>query len=108
MEHYFIDLMLEQLNEGNKINNTFNEQSWVHMVEAFNEKFGLQCDKYILENQYICLMKQHEDICNLLQHSGFFWDEAQQMIISDDIVWETYIKVCHCIILALFLMFTAK
>ncbi|XP_031279759.1 uncharacterized protein LOC116138158 [Pistacia vera] len=92
MERYFIDLMLEQLNEGNKINHTFNEQSWVHMVEAFNEKFGLQCDKYILENQYIYLMKQHEDICNLLQHSRFFWDEAQQMIISDDIVWEAYIK----------------
>ncbi|KAJ0029852.1 hypothetical protein Pint_12524 [Pistacia integerrima] len=93
MERYFIDLMLEQLNEGNKINHTFNEQAWVHMVEAFNEKFGLQCDKYILENQYIYLIKQHEDICNLLQHSGFFWDEAQQMIISDDIVWEAYIKV---------------
>lgn len=94
MEQYFIDLLLEQWNEGNKINHSFNEQSWDHIVEAFNTKFGLHFDKYILENQCFCLMKQHEDICNLLQHSGFSWDETQQMVIGDDIVWETYIKVC--------------
>ncbi|XP_044472569.1 L10-interacting MYB domain-containing protein isoform X2 [Mangifera indica] len=92
MEQYFIDLLLEQWNEGNKINHSFNEQSWDHIVEAFNTKFGLHFDKYILENQCFCLMKQHEDICNLLQHSGFSWDETQQMVIGDDIVWETYIK----------------
>ncbi|KAK3211208.1 hypothetical protein Dsin_015914 [Dipteronia sinensis] len=92
MDRYFIDLLIEQINEGNKIDHTFNEQSWAHIVGAFNEKFGLQCDKYILESRYFCLMKQHNDICNLLKHGGFVWDDTQQMVMGSDDAWETYIK----------------
>ncbi|KAL5785946.1 hypothetical protein ACOSQ2_008338 [Xanthoceras sorbifolium] len=92
MDRYFLDLMMEQIDEGNKINHTFNEQSWAHIIEAFNEKFGLQCDKYIIESRYFSLMKQHDDICNLLKHSGFVWDETQQMVMGSDDTWETHIK----------------
>ncbi|XVE53513.1 hypothetical protein DITRI_Ditri03aG0009400 [Diplodiscus trichospermus] len=92
MDRFFIDLLLEQVREGNKVDRAFNEQAWVHMVESFNEKFGLQLDKNILENQYICLMKQYDDISDILNHSGFVWDEAKQMVVANDDVWEVYIK----------------
>ncbi|KAK4854651.1 hypothetical protein QYF36_027196 [Acer negundo] len=92
VDRYFIDLMIEQINAGNKIDHTFSEQSWAHIVGAFNEKFGLQCDKYILESRYFSLMKQHNDICNLLKHGGFVWDDTQQMVMGSDDAWETYIK----------------
>lgn len=98
MDRYFIDLMMKQMNGGNKIGHTFTEQSWAQMIEAFNVKFGLQCDKYILESRYICLMRQHDDICNLLKHGGFVWDEAQQMVMGADDAWEAYVKVCLCIL----------
>ncbi|KAK9207790.1 hypothetical protein WN944_000137 [Citrus x changshan-huyou] len=92
MDRYFIDLMMKQMNGGNKIGHTFTEQSWAQMIEAFNVKFGLQCDKYILESRYICLMRLHDDICNLLKHGGFVWDEAQQMVMGADDAWEAYVK----------------
>ncbi|XVF89419.1 hypothetical protein PTKIN_Ptkin19aG0129000 [Pterospermum kingtungense] len=92
MDQAFIDLLLEHVYEGNKIERTFNEQAWVHMVESFNEKFGLQLDKNVLENRYICLMKQYDDISDLLNHSGFVWDEAKQMIVANNDVWELHIK----------------
>ncbi|XWS17876.1 hypothetical protein CRYUN_Cryun33cG0106200 [Craigia yunnanensis] len=79
MDRFFIDFLLEQVREGNKI-----DRAWVHMVESFNKKFGLQLDKNILENQYICLMKQYDDISDLLNHSGFVWDETKHM---DNIMW---------------------
>ncbi|TQD75771.1 hypothetical protein C1H46_038668 [Malus baccata] len=92
MDRYFIDLMIDQLHSGNKINHTFNEQAWAQMLESFNMKFGIQCDKHALEDQYACLVKQHDCISSILTHAGFMWDETQQMITAEDDIWEAYIK----------------
>ena len=67
------------------------------MVESFNEKFGIQLDQNILKSQYICLMKQYDDISDLLNHSGF-WDEAKQMAVANTDVWGVYIKVWSLLI----------
>lgn len=93
MELYFIDLMVDHVKRGNKADHTFNEQAWTDMIESFNEKFGLKYNKYLLEDQYISLTKQHDEISNILNHSGFTWDESQQKITADNDVWEAYIKV---------------
>lgn len=101
MNRYFLDLMLEQVHGGNKIDHTFNEQAWAHMVKLFNDKFGLACDKYSLEKQYVSLMKDCNEISSLLSHRGFAWDGTQQMVAADDATWEDHVKVhswfyqCH-------------
>ncbi|KAA8525642.1 hypothetical protein F0562_007476 [Nyssa sinensis] len=92
MDHHFIELMLEQVRQGNKIDHTFDEQAWVPMVASFNEKFGIHYEKYVLENRYICLMNQYIDISSLLNQNGFAWDETEQIIVADDEIWEAYIK----------------
>ncbi|KAK6912481.1 Myb/SANT-like domain, partial [Dillenia turbinata] len=92
MDRSFIDLMLEQVHEGNKIDGTFGQQSWAYIVASFSEKFGLQCDKCVLENRYFCFLKEYQDIQNLLSHSGFKWDETQNTISAEDDVWEAYTK----------------
>ncbi|KAM7255665.1 hypothetical protein ACFE04_008563 [Oxalis oulophora] len=91
MDNYFIHIMLNELH--NKVDETFNEEGWAHMVDLFNEKFGLLVDKQFLQNRYICLMRQHIDINNLLNHGGFLWDERDQMVFAENDVWEEYIKV---------------
>ena len=93
MDCYFIDLMVEQASGGNKVDEAFSEQAWAHMVTSFNDKFGLQCDKYFLENRYMFFMKQYNDISNLLNYSGFAWNESQQIVTAEDHIWEAYIKV---------------
>ncbi|PSR91884.1 L10-interacting MYB domain-containing protein [Actinidia chinensis var. chinensis] len=92
MDRHFIDLMLEQVHRGNGIECTFDDQVWAYMNTSFHEKFGVQCDKYVLENRYMCLMKQYSDIRGLLNQSGFAWDESQQMVLADEAIWEAYIK----------------
>ncbi|KAF5469203.1 hypothetical protein F2P56_013293 [Juglans regia] len=92
MDRYFIDLMLEQLHRGNKIYGTYNEQAWTWMIASFNKKFGLICDKDVLEDRYLSLMKEYTDVLNLLNHYGFAWDEIDQTLIADDDVWMAYIK----------------
>ncbi|KAK7283134.1 hypothetical protein RIF29_12445 [Crotalaria pallida] len=88
----FVDLMIEQVNSGNQNGYIFNEQAWTHMTEAFSAKLGLQCDKQFLLDQYFCLMKQHDDVINILHHSGFAWDETVSRIIADYDTWDAYIK----------------
>lgn len=92
MDRHFIDLMLEQVHGGNKIDDTFNEQAWVHIITSFNEIFGLQDGKYELKNRYMVLMKQCDDINRILNQSGFAWDETRCTVVADDDVWDAYIK----------------
>lgn len=93
MEHYFVDLMLEQVRDGNKIGNAFCEQAWAHMTWLFKEKFGALYEQHVLENHYLSLMKQYIEISNLLNQEGFLWDEASRMIVADINQWESYSKV---------------
>lgn len=99
MDRHFIDLMLEQVHGGNKIDDTFNEQAWVHIITSFNEIFGLQDGKYELKNRYMVLMKQCDDINRILNQSGFAWDETRCTVVADDDVWDAYIKVVMSIFL---------
>lgn len=93
MDRYFIDLMLEQLHRGNKIGHTYNEQAWTWMIASFNKKFELLCCKDVLEDRYLSLMKEYTDVLDLLNQSGFAWDEIYQTVKADDDVWRAYIKV---------------
>lgn len=93
MDRFFIDIMLEQLQEGNTFGQAFSEQAWAHMIISFNERFALQCDRYVLEDRYFWWMKQYSDIYNLLNHNGFVWNESQQLVTAEDDIWEAYGKV---------------
>ncbi|KAI8569315.1 hypothetical protein RHMOL_Rhmol02G0269400 [Rhododendron molle] len=92
MECYFIDLMLEHMHRGNRTGHTFNKQAWTEMISMFNAKFTSQYDKDVLKSRYTSLWKQFNDIKNLLGQNGFSWDEARQMVVADDYVWDAYIK----------------
>lgn len=92
MDHCFVDLMVEQINKGNRIGSLFTEEAWMHMVEAFSARWGFQFDKQSLMDQYFYLVKKHDDISNILSQSGFAWDETLQTIIAGNDVWDAYIK----------------
>ena len=93
MERYFIDLMLDQVHRGNRMGHTFNKQAWADMHIMFNGKFGSQYEKDVLKSRYTVLWKQFNDMKNLLDQSGFSWDDTRKMVVADDCVWDAYIKV---------------
>ncbi|CAG7907160.1 unnamed protein product [Brassica rapa] len=92
IDRCLIDLMLEQVNRGNKVGETFTEQAWGEMAESFNAKFGLQADMFTLENRYILMMKERDDVNNILNLDGFVWDGEKQTIVAEDEHWDAYIK----------------
>lgn len=92
MERYFVDLMLEHMQKGNRVGHTFNKQAWNDMLAVFNAKFGSQYDKDVLKSRYTNLWKQFNDVKNMLGQGGFSWDEARHMVVADDHVWDAYVK----------------
>ncbi|XP_031288021.1 L10-interacting MYB domain-containing protein [Pistacia vera] len=92
MDRYFIDLMLDQVQKGNRIDGVFRKEAWIEMIASFNAKFGFSYDMEILKNRYKTLRRQYNVIKNLLDLNGFVWDDARQMVTADDYVWQDYVK----------------
>lgn len=97
MDHYLIGLLLEQLNRGNKIGDTFSKKAWSWITESFNKLFGLLCGRDILEKRYFVLMRVYKDVTNLLNQNGIAWDEIQHTSRAND-VWEAYVEVHYLFI----------
>ncbi|XP_024020200.1 uncharacterized protein LOC112091263 isoform X2 [Morus notabilis] len=92
MDRYFIKLLLGQLRKGSKVNDTFTRQAWKDILTSFNAKFGFQYGIKILRQRYKKLFKYYTNVRSLLEENKFIWDERQQRIVADDVVWENYIK----------------
>ncbi|XP_042504465.1 L10-interacting MYB domain-containing protein-like [Macadamia integrifolia] len=92
-DDYLVELMIDQLPFGwKKKENGFTKQSWHSMTIRFNRKFGLQFEKSQLRNRYTNLRRIYFIIKSLISQNGFGWDEAQQIIIATDEVWDRYIS----------------
>ncbi|PON48901.1 Myb/SANT-like domain containing protein [Trema orientale] len=92
MDRYFIDLMLDQVRKGSRIDGVFRKQAWMEMIASFNAKFGFHYDMDVLKNRYKTLRRQYNVIKNLLDLDGFVWDDTRQMVTADDYIWQDYIK----------------
>lgn len=95
MDYYLIELLVSQVNNGNRVGQTFITSAWNEMVTAFNTKFGSQHNKDVLKNRYKHLRRLYNDIKFLLEQNGFSWDTRRDMVLADDDTWNTYIQACH-------------
>ncbi|KAK7392719.1 hypothetical protein VNO78_21165 [Psophocarpus tetragonolobus] len=95
MDQFFVELMVDQLRKGNKINRTFRRQAWVDMTESFNNRFGCHCGKVVLKNRFNLLRRHYCSINVLLGKEGFSWDKAQHKVVADEPVWQKCIRVHH-------------
>ena len=98
MDRYFIDIMLDHVQKGNRVDGVFSKQAWMEMIASFNAKFGFNYGMDILKNRYKTLRRQYNVLKNLLDLDGFTWDDTRQMVIADDYIWQDYIKVCVALV----------
>lgn len=96
MDHHFVKLMLGQVRKGNMSSNRFKRRAWKDLVILFNAKFRTKYGESFLKHRYKKLSKYYINVKNLLEESGFSWDERQQKILADDDIWDRYIKVYCC------------
>ncbi|KAK1412492.1 hypothetical protein QVD17_33789 [Tagetes erecta] len=93
MDRYFIDLMIEQVEKGNRIDDhLFSKKAWKHMTTLFNTKFEFHYEKDVLKNRHKTLRTLYKAIHNLLSLNGFSWDQTRHMVTADNQVWDDHIK----------------
>lgn len=93
MDRYLVDLLVVQVNKGNRNGKSFVAQAWLDMIRSFNSNFGIRRDKDVLKNRYKQLKKQYDDITTILGEKGFYWDDKREMVAAKDHVWDAYIEV---------------
>ncbi|KAF9604287.1 hypothetical protein IFM89_005613 [Coptis chinensis] len=77
MDSYFIELMLEQVHQGNQFDGTFRKHAWIHMTELFIAKFGYKYDRAVLKNCYKTLKRQYTTLKVLLDQKGWVHPDAK-------------------------------
>ncbi|XP_057965236.1 L10-interacting MYB domain-containing protein-like [Malania oleifera] len=87
-----LDLMVDQVQKGNKQNKSFGKKAWRFMCDEFYEKTGLKWDKEQLKNRYAVLRRQYVTVKSLLDQNDFSWDESTGAIIAKDEAWDQYIR----------------
>lgn len=89
----FANLLVEQIQQGNRPNNVFNKKAWKHIREEFDKQTGLKFDRQQLKNHLDVLRKRYNYVKVLLDKNEFSWDVSQCMVIAEDAVWKKYIEV---------------
>ncbi|XVF55898.1 hypothetical protein PTKIN_Ptkin06aG0073300 [Pterospermum kingtungense] len=91
-DQYFVELLVDQMQSGNKIGHAFKQQAWADMITQFNSNFGFRYDIDVLKNRFKRMRKQYNEMKILLDQSGFEWDEATQIVKADNNTWDEYLK----------------
>ncbi|KAK2656964.1 hypothetical protein Ddye_010016 [Dipteronia dyeriana] len=87
-----VELMMHQVNRGNKKKNFFNKKAWKCICDEFFSKTGLNWDIKQLKNRFLVLRRQYAVVKSLLDLSDFSLDESTGTIVASDEVWAEYIQ----------------
>ena len=93
MENLLLEILADEALQGNKSSNIFKLSSYRKVVEAINEKFGIDCSQKNVENHFRTLKGNWNTIIELRQKSGFEWNDDLKMITCDRNVYEEAVTV---------------
>ncbi|KAL4192011.1 hypothetical protein AMTRI_Chr06g170120 [Amborella trichopoda] len=91
-DDYFIDLMVNEVSRGRKTGGVFHKDAWNAMTKAMKAKYGEDFDKDRLRNRLKTIKGQYSNVKQLLQQSGFWWNEETKMVTGDEAVWDDFIQ----------------
>ncbi|KAL8472467.1 hypothetical protein ACS0TY_028991 [Phlomoides rotata] len=87
-----VDLMVEEIQKGNKSNKSFSKKGWKFICDNFRIQTGYWWDNEQLKSRYVVLRKQYIIVTLLLEQPDFKWDETTGAIVALDEAWDRYIK----------------
>lgn len=102
MDVAFLDSMIREQNNGNRIDGNFTTQAYNNMVNDLNAKFEKQFNTKYLHNRLKTLKKnfaKYYDIFRGVALSGFSWNSETKLLETEDEVWTSLIDVCFVYII---------
>ncbi|XP_076938483.1 uncharacterized protein LOC143606685 [Bidens hawaiensis] len=95
MDNAFIQAMITQKDNGNRVNGTFTSNAYDNMVEELSAKFQMKISKKHMKNRLKTLkdhFTQWYDLFRGTSLSGFLWNSTTQLIEAEDEVWGRLIE----------------
>nr|XP_043609783.1 uncharacterized protein LOC122581605 [Erigeron canadensis] len=95
MDEAFIEAMLKEQNEGNRIDGSFTPQAYTNMVNDLTAKLNKDFKKEHLKNRLKTLkdhFSQCYDLFRGVSLSGFAWNSETRLIEAEDEVWDQLIN----------------
>ncbi|XP_076930186.1 uncharacterized protein LOC143594869 [Bidens hawaiensis] len=94
MDNAFIQSMITQQDNGNRVNGNFTTKAYNNMVEELSTKLQMNFTKNHLKNRLKTLksrFSQWYDVLRETSLSGFSWNSTTHLIEASDEVWEKLI-----------------
>lgn len=91
-EKLFIQIMLKEVQKGNRSSTTFSRKGWKHIEQEFCSKTTKRYNNAQFRNKFNQLRTRYHDFSKLLKEPGFSWDPVLNAVIATDETWESYIK----------------
>lgn len=79
----FADLVVEQIQLGNRSNNGFDQKAWKHIRDQFNAQTGLNFNKKQLRKHLDVLRTRYYNLKPAFEQSGFYLDQSNHMIMPE-------------------------
>ncbi|PIA44597.1 hypothetical protein AQUCO_01700297v1 [Aquilegia coerulea] len=92
LDKLFVDLVLEQVQLGNRSNNVFNKMAWKHIRDGFNKETGLEFNRKQLKKHLDVLRNRYDNVKSQFAQSGFGGDESRHIFVTRGDVWDDYIE----------------
>ncbi|KAF8403690.1 hypothetical protein HHK36_011794 [Tetracentron sinense] len=92
MDRCLSKILVEQVKQGNKVDNKLRASAYMAAVADLNERFRIDLTKDHIRNRLKTWRKQYGFLKELLTQNGFKWDKTRKMVIANDSLWNDYIK----------------
>ncbi|XP_010274960.1 PREDICTED: L10-interacting MYB domain-containing protein-like [Nelumbo nucifera] len=92
MDNLLIETLVEQANLGNKVDKSFKALAYDAAVRAISLAFRVDCTYNNITIHLKTIKKNLSTISNILNSSGFSWNDLTKTIDAEPKVWAEYIQ----------------
>ncbi|KAM3360898.1 hypothetical protein P3S68_015752 [Capsicum galapagoense] len=93
MEYLILEILADEVKQGNKSMTQFKASSFNRVSNAINEQLGMNFSSKHVENHLKTIRNTWSTIQTLLNKSDFGWDDNLKMITASPEVYAVHIQV---------------
>ncbi|KAF3668106.1 hypothetical protein T459_25762 [Capsicum annuum] len=92
MEYLMLEILTDEVKQGNKSTNQFNASSFNHVANAISKQLGMDYSSKHIENHLKIIRSTWSTIQTILKKSGLGWDNNLKMITASPEVHVVHIQ----------------
>ena len=90
-----MDMLLLMKERGRKIEKNFTKACWDEVLAKIKEETGREPDIVNVKNKLKNWRARYKEVKQLLNMSGFRWNDTRKMVTAPNVVWNALVQVCQ-------------